>query len=460
MLQVVVVARFLAPSDFGLMAITMALLGVLNVLVDFGISRGIIHFDHIDARTLSSLYWLNLLLAGGLSALVMLAAPWISRFYANPALAWVLFWTAPILVVTSAGQQFNVLAEKELEFSKLAQNEVASGFVGLLMCLVAAMWLHAGVFALVAGALATAISSASLAWIRLSAGHRPTWHMDLPEAMPFLRFGGYMVGENAASTITRQSDIFIGGWFLGSATLGLYSLARDLNLRLSMMINQVVTRVTFPVMSRLKYDSVALVDIYAKTLRMTASVNFPVFVLLGVFSNDAVMLLYGPHFLDAADLLRVFAAWGLLRSIGNPAGSLLYAVGKARRAFAWNLAQVALLPLTYWIGLRLHGLEGLVAAVLLAQAVLIWPTWYFLVRPSCALGFGTYMRQIAIPFVAATFCGVGAWAAAHTFSHGTVRLAVGGIVGGALYVGVSALINRPWLIAVRELTHLPSGVRE
>ena len=283
--------------------------------------------------------------------------------------------------------------------------------------------------------------------------------MDLHEAMPFLRFGGYMVGENAASTLTRQSDIFLGGWFLGSATLGLYSLARDLNLRISMMINQVVTRVTFPVMSRVKHDATALADIYAKTLRMTASVNFPVFVFVAVFADEVVMLLYGPRFRDAADLMRVFAVWGLVRSIGNPAGSVLYAVGKARRAFAWNLVQLALLPLAYWIGLRIAGLDGLVFTVVGMQLLLLWPTWRWLVHPSCALGFGAYLREIAIPLVAAVLAGAGAWAAAHALPHGTLRMAVGGFVGGVIYLGASALINRPWLLALRELARLPIGMR-
>ncbi|MUV13821.1 MOP flippase family protein [Noviluteimonas gilva] len=459
MLQVVVVARFLAPSDFGLMAITMALLGVLSVLADFGISRGIIHFDHVDQRTRSSLYWLNVLLAAALSTLVVVSAPFIARFYDLPALTWVLAWTAQILFVSSLGQQFNVLAEKELEFAKPAQNELAAALVGFIACVVAAVWLHAGVFALVAGALATAIVGAALAWLRLSAGHRPTFHMDLQEAMPFLRFGGYMMGENAASTLTRQSDIFIGGWFLGSATLGLYSLARDLNLRVSMMINQVVTRVTFPVMSRVKNDPIALADIYAKTMRMTASVNFPVFVFIGVFADEVVMLLYGERFRDAAGLMRVFAVWGLLRSVGNPAGSVLYAVGKARRAFVWNLVLLVLFPLAYWIGLQSKGLDGLLVAVVATQVLLVWPTWRWLVHPSCALPFGAYLREITIPLVAALLAGAGAWAAAHALPHGTVRMAVGGVVGGVIYLGLSALINRPWLLAIREMAHVPQRAR-
>jgi O-antigen/teichoic acid export membrane protein len=222
-----------------------------------------------------------------------------------------------------------------------------------------------------------------------------------------------------------------------------------------MMINQVVTRVTFPLMSRVKRDPAALADIYAQTLRMTASVNFPVFVILGVFADEVVMLLYGPRFRDAANLMRAFAAWSLIRSIGNPVGSLLYAVGKARRAFAWNLLQLALLPLAYWVGLLVAGLDGLIVTVLLAQVLLVWPSWRWLVRPCCTLGLLAFLEQIAIPLVAALFAGACAWAAAHALPHGTLRLAVGGLVGGIVYLGSSALINRRWLLAMRDLAHLP-----
>lgn len=454
-LQVAIVARFLAPSDFGLMAVTMALLSVFGVIADFGISRGIIHFDHIEPRTRSSLYWLNVALACGLSLLVALSAPLIARFYANPSLTWVLVWTAPILFVSSLGQQFIVFAEKDLDFSKPAQNEIVAALAGFVACVFSAVSLHAGVFSLVAGALFTALVGTTLAWIRLSAGLRPSLHVDLQETLPFLRFGSYMVGENAASTLTRQSDIFLGGLFLGSATLGLYSLARDLNLRVSMMINQVVTRVTFPLMSRVKHDPTSLAEIYAQTLRMTASVNLPAFVFLGVFADEVVMLLYGARFRDATDLMRVFAAWGLLRSIGNPAGSLLYAVGKARLAFSWNFAQMLVVPLAYWIGLRAAGLNGLIIAVLLAQLLLVWPSWRWLVRPCCELRFGIFLEQITIPLVAALIAGAAAWAAAHGLPHGTLRLAVGGGVGGITYLGISALINRRWLLAMRDLAHLP-----
>lgn len=80
-------------------------------------------------------------------------------------------------------------------------------------------------------------------------------------------------------------------------------------------------------------------------------------------------------------------------------------------------------------------------------------------RPSCPLSFGAFLKQLVIPLLAALSAGLAAWGAAHSLPHGTLRLAVGGIVGGIVYLGVSALINRRWLDAMRDLTHLPLWAR-
>jgi O-antigen/teichoic acid export membrane protein len=457
--QVAIVARFLTPADFGLMAIAMALLAVVSLLGDFGISRGIIHFDHVDSRTLSSLYWLNLLFAAAVSVCLITAAPLISQLYGQPSLAPVLMWIAPVMLLTAAGQQFNVLAEKELQFAIPAQNEILSSAVGLIVCVIAAVWMHAGVYALVAAALSTAFVGSLLAWLRLSHAHRPTLHCSLDESRPFLRFGSYLVGENVASTLARQADVFVGGWILNSAILGLYSLPRDLSLRLAMMINQVATRVGFPVMSRARHDTALLKEIYLKTLRMTSSVNFPIYVAVGVFADEVVDLLYGPRWHGAADLLRMFAVWGLLRSVGNPVGSLLYAVGMARRAFWWNIAQLFLLPVAYWLGVSTFGVVGLATALIATQLLLLIPTWRLLVYPCCGARFIEYMRQIAIPFAATAGAGAIACAGTRTLEHGTIRLAVGVLLGGFTYLAASAVINRSWLVAMRELIHASRSVR-
>ena len=452
-LQMVILARLLAPADFGLMAIVVALLAVVGLLADFGVSRAIIYYDDITPSVLSSLYWLNVALAAAVAVTIAAAAPLISAFYHQPALLPVLLATTPVIVLTALGQQFCVLAEKNFRFATLVQNEVLSGLSGFVVC-IASAFAGAGIYALVSGSLVAAAIGSLLAWWRLSGIHRPRWHFDFNETRDYLRIGSYLVGENAAATLVRQSDVFIGGLFVGPAALGLYSLPRDLSLRLAMAVNPAVTRIGFPVMSRLKNDITALKDVYLQTLRMTASINFPMYVALGVFASELVALLYGPRWMTATDLLRTLAVWGLVRSIGNPVGSLLYAVGRARRAFWWNLGQLVLLPLAYLVAARGWGTTGLAVALAVTQVALIVPAWWLLVRPCCGATLQEYFGQMTAPLAASVFAGGLAWGITRDLDHGTVRLTLGGITGGVAYLAMSYWLNRQWVETMATLLHL------
>ena len=59
LLQLTILARFLDPSEFGLMALVMVVIGFSNSFLDMGISNAIIHKQQISKDQLSTLYWVN-----------------------------------------------------------------------------------------------------------------------------------------------------------------------------------------------------------------------------------------------------------------------------------------------------------------------------------------------------------------------------------------------------------------
>lgn len=453
LLQTVVLARLLLPADFGLMALTAALLAVVGLFADLGLSRAIIHFQHIPKTVLSSLYWLNTLMAILLTALLAVSAVPIAWLYNEPALQSVLVMTSPVFVLTALGQQFCVLAEKELRFEVLAQNEVAAAFAGFSVAVVVAL-AGGGVLALVAGLLVTAATGSLLAWWRLSAGHRPALRLRTPEAKPYLGYGAYLMGENLVGTLVRQADVFIGGRIAGVAALGTYSLPRDLSLRLAMVVNPIITRVGFPLMARLQGDRNALKSVYLQTLRMTASINFPAYIALGLFADEVVAVLYGPAWEPAAFYLRIAAAWGLLRSVGNPVGSLLHAVGRARLAFWWNLSLIGLCVPLLWLGAHSGGMPGLAWTMLLLQVVIFLPSFYFLVRPACGAGLKAFLGVLLPPLMLAMIAGAMAHVLTLWCEVSILRLLLGTSLGALIYVLLSVWLNRTWVDAMLTLLKL------
>jgi O-antigen/teichoic acid export membrane protein len=456
-LQVIVLARLLSPADFGLMAITASLLVVLGLFTDIGLSRAVIHYETISEDALTSLFWLNLIAGAILSVLFAIAAPGLAALFRLDGLAPVLLATSPVFLLSAIGQQFRTLAEKEFRFSKLALNEITSGLLAFMISVTIALR-GGGVYALVAAALTTAAVNSILAWLRLSSGHRPYWHFRFAETRRFLRFGGYLVGEGLLNTIIRQADVLVGGLNVSSAMLGIYSVPRDLSMRVGMTINPIITRVGFPVMSRLQGDTAALKSVYAQTLRMTASVNFPIYIAMSLFAEEIVALLYGPHWRGARIYLQLLAVWGLLRSTGNPVGSLLHAVGKVKLAFWWNAVLFALLPCTYWIVTHNGGLIALALTLIIVYTILIPASWYYLVRPCCNIGIKEYMAQLMVPLLLSLVAGMGAWLITRGIPHGTLRLALGGLIGGIIYLGLSRLFNQTWFDAMRTLFRIPNRI--
>ncbi len=448
--QMAIFARLLIPADFGLMAIAGAAYAMAAVFVDLGLSNAIIHYPDPTPRVLSTLYWLNL----ATSVLVMgvfiaISLP-LAHIYHEPRLAPLMLLMSLTLPLSALGQQFRVLAEKSLKFTKLASIEICSSIIGFGGGIAAAV-MGAGVYSLVVTALLTAAVSSACSWALISQGFRPRGIFEFRSASAHLRYGMYRLGDTLLINAQLQADLFVGGYFSSSSTLGLYTVPRNLSLRLAnSFVNPVVTRVGLPVMAKLQHDRDALRSVYLQTLRITASINFPVYSILAIWPGDAVRVLLGEQWSDSAALLRIFAIWGMIRSTSNPLGSLLYATGYVRRAFWWNLSVLALLPAVLWIAGGRFGLMGIALSLVLIQGVLFIPLFHYLVRPACGAAFGEYVAQAGIPLTACLVSGAGAWIVvtsvpAHMqFICGTVSFVLS-------YLAVSAWINEPWLRSIREL---------
>jgi O-antigen/teichoic acid export membrane protein len=448
-LQIAILARLLSPTDFGLMALVMAVVVFAHIFTDMGVSNAIIHHQQLSQEELSSLYWLNVASGAVMMLLVMLVSPFIADFYNAPALRPLLLMVGSFFLISAFGQQLRVIAEKELRFSALAKIELISALAGFTVAVLWA-WQAPSVLALIAGLMTGAIVMTVLCWLMLANGWRPMWRLKPGEIGQFLRFGGYTMANNLVNTFNLQADVFIGGRFLTASSLGVYSLPRSLSLRVIDVVNPIITRVGLPVMAKAQHDQPFLKRVYLKTLRMTASVNFPIYMAILAFAPEMVTVLFGDQWQDAIPILRILALWGLIRSVGNPVGSLIFAVGRADLAFKWNLASAFVVLPMVWVGVH-FGNQGLAVSLVFASMGLVLPGWYVLVRPLCGATFMEYFRQLAIPLSVAMVAASVAYIAAWALDDALLRLGMGLVTGAMAYIALSRWLNRMWFEAMWEL---------
>lgn len=450
LLQTVILARILVPADFGLIALAGVAIAIASLFSDLGLSSALMHFKRPDRTTLATLYWLNLALSSLLALLFTVMAWPLSYAYNQPDLIPVLALLSLGFPFAALGQQFRVLAEKELNFRPLAQNEIASSLLGVLTAVIAA-WSGMGVFALVASQLISTAINSFLAWTRLSEGLRPSAIFRLAAARPFITFGLHRIGDGFWNTARMQSDVFIAGLFFAPAAVATYAVPRDQALKIAnTIVNPVITRVGLPLMTRVQNNPLELQYVYLKSLRVTASFNFPAYALLALFPEQIVSLLLGDQWQDAATYLRLFALWGLVRSTGNLSGSLLYAVGMVRRAHAWNLALFIFTTPLLWLAARWGGLQALAGVMLGWQALAYFLAWRFLIHPACGASFAAYNRSILPPLATTGLATIVTLLLSRHLPSGLILIA-GTLLFTLAYLSASRMLNKFWLEIIAKI---------
>lgn len=450
LLQLAILARFLEPSTFGLMALVMVVIGFSQAFLDMGISNAIIHKQGITGEQLSTLYWMGIMAGVLLFLIVSILAPWVSYFYGEPELTKLIVIVAISFVIQPFGQQFMVLWQKEMRFSEIAKINIVNKFISLIISVYFA-YNGYGVYALVYATLVGVTIQTLMFMYKGLNEYKPTFVFRIGDIKEYFSFGAYQMGERTINYFNSQIDTILIGKLLGVEALGVYTLVKQIIMRPAQIINPILTKVAFPAMAKIQNDTEKLKYVYLKIINYLSSVNFPIYAFIFIFSHSIVMVMLGEKWVEAVPIMQILAIWGAVRSTGNPVGSLLLAKGKVKWGFWWNVGLLFYTPIIIYIG-SFWGLAGISwASVFSLFPFVMLANWYFLVRNLCDAGFFEYHREILIPLIIAIFSSAVVYSVIYIFESIFIRVIVGTIIGSIVVVGLNNLWNKKFLIELRSL---------
>jgi len=404
LLQISILARYLDKGDFGLWAIIMLIIGFSQMFVDFGISSAIIHKQSTTNEQLSTLYWLNILMSLIIYGIIVLLSPFIANFYNEVTLTNLINLTAIIVVIQSFGKQYFVLFEKNLQFNILAKIDIASNLIGFMLAILLAIYGY-GVYSLIYPTILVVALKSLLYIINGIKYHRPKFIFALKDVKEYIRFGVFLLGSDMVNYFNSQFDVIVIGKVFGNETLGMYSIIKQLVMRPAQIINPIITRVTFPTMSKVQNDTEKLKNIYLKTINYLLSVNFPIYIAMIILAPEIITIFLGEKWLEAVEIFQLLSIYALIRSTGNPMGSLILAKGKSDYAFYWNIGLFFIIPITIYTG-SFYGIEAVVWSMVGLQIFLKYFGWRFLVNKLCGAGLVEYLMEIFKPLFIASISGL------------------------------------------------------
>jgi PST family polysaccharide transporter len=364
--SLMLLARILDPKDFGLIGMVTAFTGILSLFRDFGLSAAAIQRSHVSEEQTSTLFWINILVGALLTAIAMLSAPLVAKFYHEPRLFWVTTVVATSFLFNGLGIQHSAILQRQMRFTTLAIIDVFSLIVGTVIAFVAAKAGY-GYWALVMLTISVPIVSTLCFWATSA------WVPGKPHRgvgiRSMMRFGGTLTLNGLIMYIASNFEKVLLGRYWGAEALGLYGRAYQLIRIPTDNLNTAVGDVAFSALARTQDDPIRLKRYFLKGYSLVLALTIPITIACALFAEDIVYVLLGPKWKEAAQIFRLLAPTMLVFAIANPIGWLLTSVGMVGRGLKIALVIAPLMIASNIIGLP-YGPKGV--AVAYSTVTLLW----------------------------------------------------------------------------------------
>lgn len=313
-LSFVVLARLLTPSDFGLVTMVTAVLGLATVLGDMGLSMAALQRESLSQGEKSNLFWLNVVTGLVAMLLAVAASPLLAAFYQRPEVLWIGLAISVTFLMNGTSVQSKVELNRRGKFGALASIDLGSQLVAFASAVLLAL-VGAGYWALVAQSITAALVGS--VWAMAQASWVPSRWSRADPVTPFLRFGLSTLALQAVNYISVNVANVVLGRTMSSAAVGIYGRATQL---VSLPVQQLaspLTRISLPFLADKSRASHAALLTAAVTIQHVLVVALlGALSLLAATADPLVPLLLGSDWAAAVPLVQVLAVGGAFQALG------------------------------------------------------------------------------------------------------------------------------------------------
>ena len=410
--SLMVLARLLAPKDFGLVGMVMAFTGVLNLFRDFGLSTASVQRGHVTDDQISTLFWINIFVGAVLALILAGMAPFVAVFYHEPRLVWVSVILATSFIFNGAGVQHTALLERQMRFTALAGIDIISLVVSTAIGIGMAVT-GFGYWALVASAVILPLVSTVCLWF--ATGWKPGKIHLHDEVHSMLRFGGAFTLINLIVYVGYNLEKVLLGRYWGASALGLYGRAYQLINLPTENLNSAFWGVAFSGLSRVRDEPERFRSYFLRGYSLVLALTIPITIAAALFAHDLILVLLGPKWNDVAAIFRLLAPTILIFALINPLAWLTFSLGMIGRNLKIVLVLAPLVITGYVLGLP-YGPRGV------------------------AIGYSALMTIWAVPHIA--WCVHGTVISLRDIFVAASKPFVSGIVAGGLALGMQFFLTQ------------------
>ena len=439
LVRTVILARVLAPHDFGLMGIALLAMVILETFSHTGFNIALIQKKGNIDEYLDTAWVVQVIRGIILFGILLAAAPLVAAFFNTPRATDIVRVIAIAVLFKGFTNIGTIYFQKNFEFNKLFVLQISTTIADLAVAIPAALILRS-VWALVFGLVASHLVGCIISYI--ISPFRPRMNIDWKKFRELFGFGRWILGSSILVFLITQGDDAFVGKILGATALGFYLMAYTLSNLAATEISEALSIVTIPTYSKIQDNLNKLKDAYLKVLQLTAFISIPISGGIFILAPEFTSTFLGDKWMAMVPAMQALALAGLVRSIASTTVPVFYAAGKPRIETKWQIIRLLVLAaLIYPFSIK-WGILGASIAVLLSIFVSNIG-FSFMVIKITKCGAKNFNKLIILPLINGIIIVLSIFVLkTHINTTGILSLFLLVCIGILIYLGITYLFDR------------------
>lgn len=439
----IVLARLLAPEQFGTIAIVMVFINIAQVFVQSGFNTALIQKKDADDVDFSSVFYLSLALAGILYLIIFLSAPIIARFYKDDILVPVIRVLSLTLFFGTLNSIQNAYIARNLMFKKLFKSSlgaiIISGSFGLF-----AAYQGLGVWALVVQQLTNQMTISIIMWFTVK--WRPKFIFSIARVKDLFSYGWKLLASSLLNTLYLEiRTLFIGRMYT-SSTLGYYNRGQQIPKVIVSNIDGSIQSVMLPTLSAHQDDKKKVKDMMRRAIMTSSFLIFPMMIGMAVVAEPLVKIVLTDKWLPAVPFLQIFCISYALIPIHTANLQAINAMGRSdiflRLEVVKKLLGLVILGISLPFGVYAIAIGQVISAII-STFINVYPNKHLL-----NYSYREQWADIMPSLVLAVIMGI------TVYMFNLINIAAWKVLGLQLVVGVGSYIGLAKIFRVESLSYL------
>lgn len=361
----IIIAHLLTPRELGIFSVSAILVGMAQVLREFGIGQYIIHEKDLTRDGIRSALGVALIIAWGVAALMLAIGPYAADFYHEPGVRSVILILALNFFLVPFGAITMAYLRRRMEFGVLYRVNVASAIAHAVVAV---------------GMAAMGFAYLSLAWasvagvavsILMVTRYRPAGFPYLPrfrELGKVITFGGYAGTASVMDEIGTFAPDLIIGRVMDMHAVGLFSRAGGLVQIFNRFVTSAIWPVVLPHFTAKHRAGRSIKYSYLRAVSYVTGLAWPFFVFLALMAYPAVRILFGPQWDASVPIVRILCLEGAFAAGIFFSTQVFISVGRVSRSVSFQVKYQLIKIIAIVVAVP-FGLSAVAAALALSTMI-------------------------------------------------------------------------------------------